>query len=70
MKIKSDLEVLRSLAADFHSDGHAKTATYIRNSASDIMHLQANVERLVHDLRTLKSALSLVEVIISKDCVV
>tara|TARA_B100000780_G_C20997547_1_gene399064 strand:- start:646 stop:828 length:183 start_codon:yes stop_codon:yes gene_type:complete len=53
MKIRSDLEVLRQLAADFHSDGHAKIATYIRNSCVDIMHLQEALAAVVFAVKTI-----------------
>mgnify|MGYP001219703868 CR=1 FL=1 len=38
--IKSDLDHLEQMAADFHSDGHAKIASDIRLAISDIQNLR------------------------------
>ena len=39
-KIKSDLDHLERLAADFHSDGHAQTAIDLRRAVMDIQNLR------------------------------
>ena len=39
-KIKSDLDHLERLAADFHSDGHAQTAIDLRRAIMDIQNLR------------------------------
>jgi hypothetical protein len=38
--IKSDLDHLEQLAADFHSDGHAQTARDIRLAIGDIQNMR------------------------------
>ena len=38
--LKSNLDHLESLAADFHSDGHAQTATDFRTAIMDIQNLR------------------------------
>ena len=44
--LKSNLDHLESLAADFHSDGHAQTATDFRTAIMDISNLRDYAERL------------------------
>ena len=49
--IKSDLDHLERLAADFHSDGHAQTAVDFRRAVKDIQNLRdyaSQLERSIH----------------------
>jgi hypothetical protein len=51
--IKSDLDYLAQLAADFQSDGHAKTAADFRRAVMDIQNLRdyaAQLEKSIHQL--------------------
>jgi len=45
-KIKSDLDHLERLAADFHSDGHAQTAIDLRRAIMDIQNLRDELHNL------------------------
>tara|TARA_R110000764_G_scaffold145304_1_gene233072 strand:+ start:203 stop:388 length:186 start_codon:yes stop_codon:yes gene_type:complete len=49
-KIKSDLDHLERLAADFHSDGHAQTAIDLRRAVMDIQNLRDKVWKASRDL--------------------
>ena len=51
--IKSDLDNLEQLAADFHSDGHAQTAVRFRRAVKDIQNLRdyaAQLEKSIHQM--------------------
>ena len=51
--IKSDLDYLEQLAADFHSDAHAQTAVDLRRAVMDIQNLRdyaAQLEKSIHQL--------------------
>ena len=51
--IKSDLDYLEQLAADFHSDAHAQTAVDLRRAVMDIQNLRdyaAQLERSIHQM--------------------
>jgi hypothetical protein len=51
--IKSDLDHLEQVAADFHSDGHAQTAVDFRRAVMDIQNLRdyaAQLEKSIHQM--------------------
>lgn len=53
INIKSDLDFLERLAADFHSDGHAQTAVDFRRAVMDIQNLRdyaSQLERSIHQM--------------------
>lgn len=53
INIKSDLDFLESLAADFHSDGHAQTAIDFRRAVTDIQNLRdyaSQLEKSIHQM--------------------
>ena len=61
--IKSNLDHLESLAADFHSDGHAQTAIDFRTAIMDISNLrdsnailERNIREMSAEINTLKTA--------------
>ena len=61
--LKSNLDHLESLAADFHSDGHAQTATDFRTAIMDIQNLrdsnailERNIKEMSAEINTLKTA--------------
>ena len=57
-KIKSDLDHLERLAADFHSDGHAQTAIDLRRAVMDIQNLRDKVWKAARDLNDFSLELS------------
>ena len=51
--MKSDLDHLEQVAADFHSDGHAQTAVDFRRAVMDIQNLRdyaAQLEKSIHQM--------------------
>ena len=57
--IKSDLDHLEKMAADFHSDGHAQTARDIRVAISDIQNMRDKTWTAARELSDFALKLSL-----------
>ena len=56
--LKSNLDHLESLAADFHSDGHAQTATDFRTAIMDISNLRDSNAILERNIREMSAEIN------------
>ena len=56
--LKSNLDHLESLAADFHSDGHAQTPTDLRTAIMDISNLRDSNAILERNIREMSAEIN------------